>query len=140
MIIINTGRGTRQRRMMRIQQTQRNGTKRNQPTVLVLCDADEFANEGFTHEDEFPMPSDCPVGSYTPVLDERRIFNISKPFRIRPWREHVTASWRYLSQGFMRAHGVVHRNEAITHFLLSLGIGSRRLHGLLLDSTMQTFM
>ena len=133
------GKGV-QGKAMRIQHTQRNGTERNQPSILVFRDAYKFSNQGLTHVNEAAFPLYLSVGTDSPHICERRVFDVTEQLGVFPRRGHIKTSWWHLPQSFMRSLCVIHREELITPFLLSLWICCRRLHDFLLESTMHAFM
>ncbi len=125
---------------MRRQQTQRDGTKGNQPTIAVFRDAYQFSNEGPAHIDELTTPFDLSIGTHPSHLCQRRVLNISKLFRIRSRRGYIQTSRWYLAQGLVRSHCVIYREEVMAPFLLCVGIGRWRFHNLLFEGTMYPFM
>jgi hypothetical protein len=125
---------------MRMNQTQRYGTKEDQPGIRVFCDAHQLSDQGLTDIDELPMPLDLSIGTHPSYLCQRRVLHISKILGIQSGRRYVQAGRRHLSQSFMRAFCVIDREETIASFLLSLRSGCWWFHGLLLEGTMQPFM
>jgi hypothetical protein len=125
---------------MRINQTQRYGTKGGQPGISVFCDAYQLSDQGFAYIDERPMPLNLSIGTHPPYLCQRRVLHISNILGIQSERRYVQTGRRHLSQGFMRALRVIDREETIASFLLSLRSGCWWFHGLLLQGAMQPLM
>jgi hypothetical protein len=125
---------------MRINQTQRYGTKGDHPGIPILCDTYQLSDQGFAHIDERPTPLDLSIGTHSPYLCQRRVLHISKILGVQSGRRHVQTGRRHLSQGFMRSLCVIDREETIASFLLSLRSGCWWFHGLVLKGTMQPFM
>jgi len=136
---VSGGKGG-QGRAMRIQQTKRDRAEGNQPAILVFRDAYQLSNQCLTHKDEFSTPLDLSVGTYPSHLRQRGVLNVSKLFGIQSRRGHIPTSRGDLAQGLMRAQLVIHGEEAVAPFLLSLGTGCRRVHDLLLEGKVESFV
>jgi hypothetical protein len=126
--------------MLRMDQTQRYGTKGDQPGIPVFCDPHQLSDQAFTNIDELPMPFDLSVGTHPSYFCQGRVSHISKIRGIQSGRRYVNTSWRDLSQSFMRALCVIDREETVASFLLSLRSRCWRFHGLVLQCAMQPLM
>jgi hypothetical protein len=125
---------------VRVKQSQRDGTERNQPITFVFGDAYHLTYKGLTDEDKFTMPFDLSIRSYPPLLCEGTIDDIAEKYRILPIRILIEQGRRYLPQGFMWTDSIKFQIKFITSLLLDHRISCRRRQDAFLERTMHSFM
>lgn len=139
-LILSGRRQSLQTGPLRLQQPQRNGTKGHQPTMLLLSDAHQLADQGLAHKDQLALPLDLPIRPYPSHLSPGRVLGLLDSWGIRAWRRHIQGDRRHLAQGLMRSQGIIDPTEGVISLLLGRGIGGGRPHGLLFEGAVQPFM